>query len=196
MDVTAYIVAGGKSSRMGEDKALTDFAGTQLLPRMISLVSSITANVKIAANCEKYATYAPIVSDIFPGCGPLAGIHAALRNSQTELNLILAVDMPFIEAGFLSYMLEQASSTVALVTVPRAHERYQPLCAVYRRAFADPAETALVMGHNKIDPLFTPEVTHVITQDEIERLAFPLAMFDNLNTREDLARARARNIHE
>jgi molybdopterin-guanine dinucleotide biosynthesis protein A len=191
-DVGAFILAGGKSTRMGTEKAFLEFAGTTLLDRTLDIARQVIDDVRIVGRAERFAIYGPIVYDVYPDRGPLGGIHAALRSSTTTLNLVLAVDMPFIEARFLRYLVEQARANVAAVTVPFAAGRFQTLCAVYRRSFADLAEESLLKNHNKIDPLFTAENTRVITQEEIERLAFPAAMFDNLNTREDVERARVR----
>ena len=192
-ELAIFIIAGGKSSRMGQDKAFVEFGGETLLEQMLRTARSVSSNVGLVGDPEKYAQYAPTTPDVFPGRGPLGGIHAALRSSRTELNLMLAVDMPFIRPEFLRYLSKKAGSTTATITVPQVNNRMQPLCAVYRRAFAEVAEPALTSGENKIDRLFAPEITHIIPQEEIERLAFPASMFDNLNTREDLNKARAKN---
>ena len=87
-----------------------------------------------------------MVEDVFRECGPLGGIHAALRASAAELNLMLAVDVPFVSAGLVEFLIARARGSAALVTVARAGGRWQPLCAVYRREFADAAEKALQLG--------------------------------------------------
>ena len=192
-EVTVFIIAGGKSSRMGQDKAFVEFDGETLLERMLRTARSVSTNVGLVGDPEKFAQYAPTTPDVFPARGPLGGIHAALRSSRTELNLMLAVDMPFVRTDFLRYLSEEAGAAAATVTVPQANGRLQPLCAVYRRDFADVAETALAKGENKVTRLFAPKITHIITQEDIERLEFPASMFDNLNTREDLESARTKN---
>jgi molybdopterin-guanine dinucleotide biosynthesis protein A len=131
-----------------------------------------------------------VVEDIYPDRGPLGGIHAALSATTTDLNLMLAVDMPFMRADFLRYLVEQARATAALVVVPHIGNGLQPLCAVYRRSFRERAEMALRAGQNKIDPLFTPSETCVLNDAELQRLSFPATMFENLNTREEWERAR------
>jgi molybdopterin-guanine dinucleotide biosynthesis protein A len=176
---------------MGTDKAFVQFKGTTLLNLALHLASQVASEVRIVGTLENLSLFAKTVPDIFPARGPLGGIHAALRSTHTDFNLIMAVDTPFIAPEFLRYLRDQSLAGMALVTVPRVNGRLQPLCAIYRRELADPAEALLVSGQNKIDLLFSPEVTRIVTQDEIERLAFPLAMFDNLNTREDLERAQA-----
>jgi len=175
---------------MGSDKAFLQLGETSLLAHALRLAAQVCNSVKVVGQSEKFSGYAETISDIYTGHGPLGGIHAALRSSSTALNLILAVDMPQIAPDFLRYLVQQAFATDALVTVPCVNGRFQPLCAVYRDSFAALAERSLAQGRNKIDPLFAPEVTRIITRDEIERLAFPLSMFDNLNTREELDRAR------
>jgi molybdenum cofactor guanylyltransferase len=194
-DLTVFILAGGKSSRMGEDKAFIEFNGQTLLSRALHLASQAATEVRVIGAVEKFSSFATTVPDIFPNRGPLGGIHAALRSTHTELNLIIAVDMPFMSPEFLRYLQEQAATSNALVTVPQANGRVQPLCAIYRREFADSAEALLTSGQNKIDLLFRRETTRIVTEDEIERLAFPLAMFDNLNTRQELERAQADAKH-
>ncbi len=186
-DVTAFILAGGKSARMGRDKAFVEFEGETLLARMLGLGRSVTLDVRIVGDAKKFASFASVVEDIFQDRGPLGGIHAALRASHTDLNLTLAVDMPFVSTTFLKYLVSQARSTLgAAVIVPRTGERWQPLCAVYRREFADAAETALLAGQNKIDLLFTAIKTRVIEEQELKRDGFSLDLFRNLNTPEEL----------
>src|ERR1022692_1796718 len=102
-DVTAFILAGGKSTRMGADKAFVDYEGRTLLARALDLARSVTADVRIVGSREKFAPFAPVVEDVFRDCGPLGGIHAALRASLTELNLVLAVDTPFVSWAFAQY---------------------------------------------------------------------------------------------
>ncbi len=190
-DSSAFVLAGGKSSRMGSDKAFLQLDGRTLLARALELAQAAAPQVFIVGQRDKFACFGAVVEDVFPGRGPLGGIHAALSATATELNLVLAVDLPFMRADFLRYLLERARASSALVVVPRALGGYQPLCAVYRRAFRQRAETVLQAGRNKIDPLFTPGETLVLEQEELERLSFPAAMFDNLNTRQEYERAKS-----
>jgi molybdopterin-guanine dinucleotide biosynthesis protein A len=188
-DLTAFILAGGQSRRMGQDKALLEFGGRTLLDRALALANAVAPAVRIVAPQERFLTIARTIEDVFPDCGPLGGIHAALMCTATELNLVLAVDLPFVEAGFLTYMIAQASQVSALVTVPEAGKGLQPLCAVYRRDFREVAERALKKKKNKIDALFADVETRVIAEPEITRMGFPVKMFQNLNTPEELAKA-------
>jgi len=188
-DVAAFILAGGKSTRMGADKAFLALDGRTLLARALDLARSVTHDVLIVGEAAKFAPFAPVVEDVFPGCGPLGGIHAALRASQTELNLILAVDMPFVPPALLPFLITRARSSRAMVTVARAGGGWQPLCGVYRQEFADVAEKALHEGRYKIDALFDEARTQAIREDELEAAGFSPSVFRNLNTKEELESA-------
>jgi molybdenum cofactor guanylyltransferase len=189
-DVTAFILAGGKSTRMGADKAFVVLDGLTLLARALELTRSVTSDVRIVGDAAKFAEFAPVAEDVFRGCGPLGGIHAALRASEAELNLMLAVDLPFVPAGLLEFLIARARGSAAIVTVPQTGGRWQPLCGVYRREFADAAEKALRLGRYKIGALFDVVPTLAISEGELEDAGFSGGMFRNLNTREELETAR------
>ena len=192
-EVTAFILAGGKSTRMGSDKAFVDYQGRTLLARALDLARSITPDVRIVGSHEKFAPFAPVVEDIFRDCGPLGGIHAALRSSPSELNVMLAVDTPFVSWAFLQYLISHAQSAPeAAAVVPRDGEGWQPLCAVYRREFADAAERALLAGRNRIDGLFDAVRTRAVDKEELEGAGFSRTIFRNLNTPEELEAEKRR----
>jgi molybdenum cofactor guanylyltransferase len=193
-DLGAFILVGGKSTRMGTDKAFLQFEGRTLLTRALDLGRSVTPNVSIVGNRETFASFGQVVEDIFGDCGPLAGIHAALRRSTAEFNLMLAVDMPFISPGFLQYLLRQArNAPEAVVIVPCASGRQQPLSAMYRREFADVAETALRARQNRIDRLFENIATRTIDENELDRAGFSSEIFRNLNTPNEFERATSQS---
>jgi molybdopterin-guanine dinucleotide biosynthesis protein A len=190
--VSAYILAGGKSTRMGTDKAFVMFDCFTLLARALEVAQSVTPEVRIVGDPSKFGLFAPVVEDLFHECGPLGGIHAALRASHTELNVILAVDLPFVSPALLQYLIKRArESASATVTVAQAGGRWQPLGAVYRPGFADVAEQALRARRYRIDALFEAARTQVIAEEELETAGFSSKMFRNLNTPEELEAARA-----
>ncbi len=175
---------------MGQDKAFLQLGGRTLLAHALELANAATGNAWIVGRAEKFAAFGPVVEDIYPGCGPLAGIQAALARTRTDLNLITAVDMPFLQAEFLNYLIAQARASKAVVVVPAAAGGLQPLCAVYRSDFAEVAEQSLRAGKNKIDALFAEVRTRVIQQPELERNGFGEEMFRNLNNEKDWQEAR------
>ena len=174
---------------MGTDKAFLALDGRTLLARALDLARSVTPDVRIVGPAATFAVFAPVVEDVFPECGPLGGIHAALRASHAELNLVLAVDTPFVPPALLPFLITRARGSTATVTVARAGGGWQPLCAVYRREFADAAEKALREGRYKIDALFDEVRTEVIGEDELEAAGFSANVFRNLNTKLDLEAA-------
>ena len=192
-DVTAFILAGGKSTRMGGDKAFVTLNGRTLLERMLDLARSVTEHVRIVGDRAKFSQFAPVVEDVFRGCGPLGGIHAALRSSQTELNLIVAVDVPFLSKEFLRFLIAKSRGSQATVTIARTSDGWQPLCAVYRREFADLAEKGLQGDRYRIDALFDPATTMVIEENELHEQGFSSHLFRNLNTPEELSSADSIN---
>jgi molybdopterin-guanine dinucleotide biosynthesis protein A len=195
MDLTtsylaAFVLAGGQSKRMGTDKAFLELGGRPLIEHALELAHSVTGEVKIVGDAAKFAVFGDTVSDIFAARGPLAGIHAALSASKSDCNLVLGVDLPFVEARFLKFLVSKAQAGDVVVTVPAAAGYLQTLCAVYRKPFMHVAASALENGRNKIDALFSELMVCVIEEDELTAAGFSPAMFRNLNTPGDLEIAR------
>jgi molybdopterin-guanine dinucleotide biosynthesis protein A len=178
---------------MGADKAFVEYEGRTLLARALELARSVTPHVRIVGSREKFAPFALVVEDIFCNCGPLGGIHAGLRASLTEFNLMLAVDTPFVSRAFLQFLISQARGTPeAAAAVPFDGKGWQPLCAIYRREFAVAAEDSLRAGKNRIDLLFDEARTRFIGREELEGAGFSRAIFRNLNTPEELEAEKRR----
>lgn len=95
LDVGGYVLAGGKSSRMGRDKALLELAGKPLVLHAVTKLQRVCEDVHILSGNRELAEYAPLVEDLHPGCGPIGGIEAAFGHSGHEWILLMPVDMPF-----------------------------------------------------------------------------------------------------
>jgi molybdenum cofactor guanylyltransferase len=170
---------------MGMDKAFLELSGRSLLSNALQLAETVASEVRISGDPNKFAPFGQVVQDIHPGCGPLGGIHAALASSDSELNLILGVDLPLVGTDLLKFLVGIAGGCDAVVTVPRVRGKYEPLCAVYRKSFAEIANAALAAGRNKIDALFPGVGIRVVGDEELERNGFSSSMFCNVNTPED-----------
>lgn len=195
-----FVLAGGKSSRMGagsdrdKDKAFLEFSGQTLLDRALAVMGLVCDSTAIVGDPAKFTKYESVVADTFPGCGPLAGIHAALLHSPATLNLMLAVDMPFVSRELLAFLFAAAEESDAIVTVPRCGKGLQPLCAVYRRDFSTVAERALRAGKYKIDAAFSNVSVRVIEEDELAAAGFSEQSFFNVNTPQDRLAAEGRTF--
>ncbi|HTB97812.1 MAG TPA: molybdenum cofactor guanylyltransferase, partial [Terracidiphilus sp.] len=176
-EVAAFVLAGGKSTRMGTDKAFVTLDGSTLVARALDVARAVTSDVRIVGEPRRFAAFAPVVEDEFPGCGPLGGIHAALRSSGRDLNVIVAVDLPFISSALLQFLINRARDSAAVVIVPRTVQGWQPLCAIYRREFANLADTALRAGRYKVDALFAEARVEAIGEDALRSGGFGPELF-------------------
>jgi len=198
--ISAFVLAGGESSRMGRDKALLVLpTGETLLDRALRLAKTVSDTVKLVAPNARYSERVdvPVVEDIYPACGPLAGIHAALSASATELNLVLGVDCPLVTPELLRFLVRVAAGTDKLATVPRVAGHLHNVCAVYRREFAKIAEGILAdsaaAGNTgkrrgtRIDCLFTETPSRIVEEDELRDAGFGAELFANVNTPAEFA---------
>src|SRR6266545_2118960 len=103
--VTAFVLAGGKSTRMGTDKAFLEFQGRSLLQNALELAQNVAGEVRIVGDPERFSPWGTVVQDFYLDRGPLGGIHAALASSSTDLNLMIAVDLPFLDIPFLKHLV-------------------------------------------------------------------------------------------
>jgi molybdopterin-guanine dinucleotide biosynthesis protein A len=135
MKFSAVILAGGKSSRMGRDKAFIEVDGRPLLARQIQLASDVGADeVYVSGRAEAdYAAFnCPVLRDRFINFGPLAGIEAALNVTTSQLLLVLAVDMPEMNAAFLQRLTAQCADGCG--AIPRVNGFPEALAAFYPKA--------------------------------------------------------------
>ena len=170
---------------MGSDKAMLSWAGETLIQRTLAVARQACGQVFICGSRDLYGKFGEVVEDAQPGCGPLSGIHAALRATQTDLNLILSVDLPLMTAEFLAWLLQQARSGQQRITAPEANGNLQPLCAVYHREALGIVDEALAKGDLKVTRLFHRTTTRIIGEREIRAAGFEPSIFTNVNTRED-----------
>lgn len=203
IDAEGFVLAGGRSTRMGQDKSLLQVAGRSLAEVALDKLRllPLAGAPRIAGGRSELSRYAPVVSDLHPGCGPLSGLEAALAASSQPLNIFLPVDTPLVPAAFLHWMLRRAEITGVLATVPRINGFPQPLCAVYHRRLLRFISGALAAGDYKVMPVVSaaapqPHSTDVFDVELVAAadpslLAFsPLPLyrwFHNCNTPEDMA---------
>lgn len=185
--VTGVILAGGRSSRFGTNKALSIFRGERLIERLVRSLRSVTGELMIITNSpDEYAFLdLPMVSDLIKDCGPLAGIYTALKTATTPLSLCIACDMPFAQPAFMRYLVTRASE--ADVVTPVSKQGDEPLCAVYRDTCVPLIETRLQAGQYKITGFYEhARVNRIYPQDTP---AYDSWSLFNVNTREEYTEA-------
>lgn len=149
MNFSAVILAGGQSSRMGRDKAFVEVGGSSLIARQIALVRDVGAGEVFISGREDvdYSAFGcRVLLDEFPDAGPLAGIDRALDASTSSLLLVLAVDMPAMNAPMLERLL--ASCTTVRGAIPKTGDGIEPLAGIYPKAAWDKLKFELQQGRS------------------------------------------------
>ncbi|HVD78078.1 MAG TPA: molybdenum cofactor guanylyltransferase [Vicinamibacteria bacterium] len=190
VEVTGFAVAGGRSQRMGSDKALLAWAGTTLLEHTLARLRDVCAEVCILSGVQiRYASYGvPAHADLVPEAGPLGGVHAGLRNLGVSLGLFLGVDTPLVPSPLLRALVAAAGGFDAVV--PVVGGRPEPLCAVYRGTCLAPVQRRLEAGERKMTSFWPDVRVRTMAEDELASFGDPAVMFRNLNTTEDYLRLR------
>jgi len=187
--ITIAIQAGGRSSRMGRDKALLPLGGKPLIEHVLQRVAGLGDEVLITTNQpDDYAFLGlRMVGDRQPGAGALDGLLTALEAAHGERVLLLACDMPFVSRPLLDHMVGIDSD--AEVVIPRRGERLQPLHAIYAASCAASVREALKAGEKRMIS-FLPSVQTCIVEQEILDQYDPKGLsFFNVNTPDDLEQA-------
>jgi molybdopterin-guanine dinucleotide biosynthesis protein A len=190
-DVTGVVLAGGQSRRMGRDKALIELGGETLLVRAARVLATVTGEVLVVGRPpgEPGPVGARLVADVYPGLGPLGGIVTALRAMHTPLALVVACDMPLLQAALIRYLIGLASEYEAVV--PRTEQGPEPLHAVYSAACLPAAEACLADGERAVSALLTRVRTRYVPRYESAPYDPSGLSFLNANTPEEWQRILA-----
>ncbi|MEK6728120.1 MAG: molybdenum cofactor guanylyltransferase [Candidatus Omnitrophota bacterium] len=185
--VTAVILAGGKSSRFGSDKAFIKIGGASLIRKQIKILKKIFKKIIVVTNTPaKYKLKnVKVIRDIIPGLGPLSGIHAGLSVSDSFYNFVVACDMPFITLSLIRYIMKNKKSYD--IIIPKIDRKYHPLFGVYSKNCIPVIEKALKGNRLNVSAIFPKVKTGFIFRKEIERFDKPLLSLKNINTEDDLA---------
>jgi molybdopterin-guanine dinucleotide biosynthesis protein A len=193
IDYSLVIQAGGQSTRMGQDKGLIPFGDGMLLEYILSQLKSCNRETYIISNNEEeYQIFGlPIFGDVIPGVGALGGVYSALYYAKTEYILLLAVDMPFINLDLLNYLVRIADNYD--VVIPKVSKKgfLEPFRAVYSRRCLPPIQNMIVAGERKVISFFDSVSVRYVEVEEIQEVDPEGRTFFNINTPEDLEKARA-----
>ena len=194
--VNGYVLAGGGSTRFGRDKAMVEMDGMPMLLRMRALLGEITNQVNVIAAPNKYAALGISgIPDRWDGQGPLAGIITALLateegGEETQWNLILGCDMPFLTREWLAYLVGRALVSDAEVVAPQSAQGLEPLCACWRTCAAPKLQTAFDEDVRKITQAMKRLQMEVLDEADWKRFDAKGRLFWNMNTAADYDEAK------
>lgn len=192
--VTGIILAGGLSRRLGRDKAVEPIEGQPLVGRVMDALSGIADELVVVVNTPQRGRELPlrdsavVAVDIYPNAGSLGGIFTGLSSASNQWGIVVACDMPFLNLDLLSYLLSFRESHDAIV--PVLDSRPEPTHAAYSKVCLSAIEARLEANDLKIARFFDDVRVKYVNQRRVEEIDPGRRSFFNVNTEEDLARAR------
>jgi len=218
IEATGFVTAGGRSTRMGQDKALLEIGNRAMIEYVIEALQPVTSNIAIIANSNEYKRFGfPVFADINSGVGPLEAIRTALANSSTPFVVLAGCDMPFVTSELFSHLLNIAyepeaknsdsnllSSETGLQTLNAWHRtpdfplavvplneqgKPEPLCAVYSTKALQTVTDLISGGIRKVSLLFEQIPSRLVNFEEIKYLQNSDFFFKNINTPQDFEQA-------
>jgi molybdopterin-guanine dinucleotide biosynthesis protein A len=191
-DVEGFILVGGKSTRMGEDKAALCFEGQTSIQRTAARMAPVTSRVcLVGARQDQGRSPFENVPDIHPQWGALGGIHAALISCRSQWALVVACDLPFLTTELFGRLESLRADQFDAIVPVQPDQRPQPLCAIYRRPTCLPhVERLIHRDEHTPRALLAAVNTRWVEFGELEDLPGADQFFFNMNTPADLAQAR------
>ena len=191
MRVTGVIQAGDRSVRMGgRPKGLMELGGRRLVERVLMALTPVVDDVLVVTNTPQLYAFLglPMVQDVYPDRGSLGGIYSGLRAAPGQAALTVACDMPFLHPEVLKLVAERSGE--GDVVIPRVGDQLETLHAAYGKACLPHIEERLLAGKLKIIGFFEKVRVVEITEADVARFRDPRLVFMNVNTPEELDRAR------
>lgn len=191
LEIEGFILVGGASSRMGEDKARLKLGGQTFVERIAQALSSVADRISIVgAKTENNYGGLPNVPDVFERWGALGGLHAALTACEAEWAAVVACDLPFVTGELFARMAEEERDSFDAIVPLQMDERVQPLCALYRsERCRERAQELIAEGERRPRALLQTVRTRWLAPHEWSNLKDAKLFFENINTREDYMKA-------
>ena len=193
-----FVLAGGKSSRMGRDKALLEIDRMPMISRAVKLAETATGGAATVIGApETFREFGfQVVADDWPLAGPLGGIATALRVTNSEWNLILACDLPHLSSEWLGYLIHRAQSSAADAVLAVNEHWTEPLCAAYRKNCEALVRDAVANGRRKVQDcvagLRRQGRLECVEPSEWKAFDSDGTLFKNMNSPQDYLDAKAR----
>jgi molybdopterin-guanine dinucleotide biosynthesis protein A len=190
--ISAILLAGGKSSRLGTDKARIKLDGSLMMLQAIAQkLLAVSDEVIVATDGRKYdelKVKVKWVEDIYPGAGSLVGLYSGLRAAKSSHALVVACDMPFLNIDLLQYMINLPRDYDALI--PKVGDKIEPLHAIYSKKCLQPIKRSLDAGHLKIVDFLDEVQVYYLPEEVIDRYDPEHRSFFNINSLEQLRQAK------
>jgi molybdopterin-guanine dinucleotide biosynthesis protein A len=190
MSLVGFAAAGGRSRRMGRDKAHLPWGDTDLLGHTLARLRTVAGEVRLLSGPElrHVDRGVPVLVDPSPDLGPLGGVLAALESVPGSAALVLAIDLPLVPHALLAHLGTLSEGVDAVV--PTSPSGPEPLCALYGPACLDPVRRAAETGRLKMTAFWTDVRVRAVGADEIGAFGDPESLFLNVNDPADYDRAR------
>lgn len=187
-NVSGIILAGGKSSRLGQNKALIEFEGEPVIQRVVYALQPLVDEIVLATNTPECFAFLGLrmVADVYVDSGALGGLHAGLSAIQSEYGLTVGCDMPFLNIDLLQYMLLHTMDYD--IVMPRIDDFYEPLHAIYARRCLPAIEHSIQSGQRRLLSFASQMNVWYIGGDEIDRFDPQHLSFFNINSPDDVKR--------
>ncbi len=188
--ISSIVLAGGKSSRLGTDKARIKLdARFAMVQSAAEKLLTVSDEVVVVTDGRRYGHLrVKWVSDVYPGTGPLGGLYSGLLAAKSTHALVVACDMPFLNLALLRYMISLPRDYDVLI--PKLGHKLEPLHTIYSRNCLQPIERLLKAGRFKIIDFFDQVIVHYLTEEEIEQYDPDHRSFFNINTPDQLREAK------
>ncbi len=192
--MTGIVLSGGESRRMGTNKAFLCLEGQPLIEHILRIMRSLFPRIIIVTNTPMaYVSYGvDVVADAVHKRGPLTGIYSGLLASSDEHNFVVACDMPFLNAGLLSYMAGLVGRYD--IVAPSIRGLLEPLHAIYARKLLPVIEDRLQKNEQQIQGIYEGAMVRYVTETEIDRYDPERRSFVNLNTPKEYEEATCSDL--
>ncbi len=187
--MTGIILAGGKNTRIGMEKAFLRIGDKVIIEEVSAKLSRIFPKIMVVTNSPNPYCYQglEVVRDILPDKGALGGIYSGLVASETHYNFVLACDMPFISLDLIEYMRENAEGYD--VVIPKLNNYFQPLHAIYSKDCIQPIKAQLHRNELQVFGFFDRVEVKCISAEEVKAFDPRGIAFFNINTKDDMEEA-------
>ncbi len=182
-DIEVFILAGGKSRRMGEDKGLALLKGLPMISHIINTIQAVPLNVSLISSNRDYSQFElPLYEDSIKGKGPMSGLMTALEKTSAPYVFLMGCDMPFINKKAICHLID--CSKKDKITVSETKGYTNPLFAIYPKSILDELKVYIKNDHLKMQDFISSQGHQIIKMDYIESLE--PNVLTNINSREEL----------